>query len=275
MGLFGKIFEKKICDICGGEIGLLGNRKLEDGNMCKTCAAKLSPWFSERRQSTVEQIKDQLEQREGNKASVAAFQTTRSIGERMKVLIDENTQQFMVTSARNIIEANPDVIPLSLVTGCTLNIDEDRRELKREDRDGNMVSYNPPRYVYSYDFEMCISVRMPYFDEIKFDLNDTRVEIENISSTRMGMGRFTPTGINFNPEHDPEYRRYKQMGEEIRVAILSGREKARSPEAPTEAPAAAPTAPAAPAGPWNCPACGGQNSGKFCEFCGSPRPNGI
>ena len=42
MGLFGKIFEKKSCDICGGEIGLLGNRKLEDGNLCKECAKKLS-----------------------------------------------------------------------------------------------------------------------------------------------------------------------------------------------------------------------------------------
>ena len=26
MGLFGKMFEKKNCDICGGEIGLLGNK---------------------------------------------------------------------------------------------------------------------------------------------------------------------------------------------------------------------------------------------------------
>ena len=35
MGLFGKLFEKKVCDICGGDIGLLGNRKLEDGNCCR------------------------------------------------------------------------------------------------------------------------------------------------------------------------------------------------------------------------------------------------
>ena len=59
MGLFDKLFEKKICDICGGEIGLLGNRKLEDGNCCKTCAGKLSPFFSDRRSSTVEEIKQQ------------------------------------------------------------------------------------------------------------------------------------------------------------------------------------------------------------------------
>ena len=59
LGLF-DAFKKKQCDICGGEIGLLGNRKLEDGNLCKKCAAKLSPWFDDRRNSTVEEIKEQI-----------------------------------------------------------------------------------------------------------------------------------------------------------------------------------------------------------------------
>ena len=27
------LFDKKYCDICGEKIGLLGNRKLEDGNL--------------------------------------------------------------------------------------------------------------------------------------------------------------------------------------------------------------------------------------------------
>ena len=39
------LFEKKYCDVCGEKIGLLGNRKLEDGNLCKDCAKKLSPFF--------------------------------------------------------------------------------------------------------------------------------------------------------------------------------------------------------------------------------------
>ena len=39
------LFDKKICDICGEKIGLLGNRKLDDGNLCKDCAKKLSPWL--------------------------------------------------------------------------------------------------------------------------------------------------------------------------------------------------------------------------------------
>jgi len=54
------LFDKKYCGICGEKIGLLGNRKLEDGNLCKNCAAKLSPWFSERRHSSLGDFKAQL-----------------------------------------------------------------------------------------------------------------------------------------------------------------------------------------------------------------------
>ena len=60
-------FDKKYCDVCGEKIGLLGNRKLENGNLCKDCAAKLSPFFSERKSSTVEEIKEQLAYREENR----------------------------------------------------------------------------------------------------------------------------------------------------------------------------------------------------------------
>ena len=95
------LFDKKYCSVCGEKIGLLGNRKLEDGNLCKNCAAKLSPWFSERRHSTVEDIKGQLAYREANKASVAAFHTTRSLGRNTKVLLDEDNRKFMVARTGN------------------------------------------------------------------------------------------------------------------------------------------------------------------------------
>lgn len=35
MGLFGKMFEKKNCDICGGEIGLLGNKSLKTATFAR------------------------------------------------------------------------------------------------------------------------------------------------------------------------------------------------------------------------------------------------
>ena len=124
MGLFGNLFEKKICSVCGGEIGLLGNRKLEDGNLCKNCAKKLSPWFSDRKNSTVEEIKEQLAYREANRSKVAAFRTSRTFGVNTKVLLDEDAGKFMVTSARNLEDANPDVLDFSDVTGCRIDIDE-------------------------------------------------------------------------------------------------------------------------------------------------------
>ena len=176
MGLFDKLFAKKNCDICGGEIGLLGNRKLEDGNMCKACASKLSPWFSDRRNSTVAEINEQLAYREENRARVAAFRTTRTLGENPKVLLDEDAGKFMVTSARNLAEANPDVLDFADVTGCDLDIDEDKTEIEYKDKDGNRQSFNPKRYAYSYDFYIVIHVNNPYFNEIRFRLNHSRVD---------------------------------------------------------------------------------------------------
>ena len=176
MALFGKLFEKKQCSICGSDIGLLGNRKLEDGNCCKACAAKLSPWFSERRQSTVEDIKAQLEYREANQDQVAAFHATRTLGESTKVILDEDAGKFLVTSARNWQSANPDVLSFSDVTGCNLDIDEDRTEIEYKDREGNRQSFSPKRYAYSYDFYIVIHVNNPYFNEIRFKLNSSKVD---------------------------------------------------------------------------------------------------
>ena len=295
------LFDKKYCDICGEKIGLLGNRKLEDGNLCKDCAKKLSPWFSDRRRSTVEDIKGQLAYREENREKAAQFRTTRSFGEDWKVLLDEDHRWFTVTRARDLAEANPDILDFDAITGCRMDIDESRTELTREDADGKDVSYVPPRYEYSYDFDAIISVRHPYFDEMRFRLNDSSVYYEPAAMQQrpmMGqMGQMQrpmpgrpqnmqrpmmgqPMGMNrmaneVNPENCMEYRKYRQMGDEICQALEQARSGGKQPagaapegniimrEAAQDIPAA---------GPWTCPACGGANTGKFCEYCGSPRP---
>ena len=195
------LFDKKFCSICGEKIGLLGNRKLEDGNLCKDCAAKLSPWFTERKQSTVAEIKEQLAYREENKAAVSAFQTTRTLGRNIKVLLDENAGKFMVTSARNIAEANPDVLSFSDVTGCDLNVEESKTEIRYRDANDDVQSFNPKRYAYAYDFYMTIHVNHPYFDEIRFKLNDSSVDGDvdtmlNYDEVRGGPGRAPMAGRN-------------------------------------------------------------------------------
>ena len=291
------LFDKKYCDICGEKIGLLGNRKLEDGNLCKDCAKKLSPWFSDRRRSTVEDIKGQLAYREENREKAAQFRTTRSFGEDWKVLLDEDHRWFTVTRARDLAEANPDILDFDAITGYRVDIDEDRREQMREDSDGKEVSYVPPRYEYSYDFDVIISVRHPYFDEMRFRLNDSSVYYEPAAMQQrpmMGqMGQMQrpmpgrpqnmqrpmmgqPVGMNrmandVNPENCMEYRKYREMGDEIRAALQQAMEIARG-GGETPAPMQETPAPMAAAGPWTCPSCGGQNNGKFCEYCGSPRP---
>ena len=94
----------------------------------------------------------------------------------VKVLLDEDNGKFMVTSARNIAEANPDVLSFGDVTGCDLEIEEGRTEIEYEDREGNRQSFNPRRYAYHYDFYMTIHVNHPYFEEIRFKLNDSSVD---------------------------------------------------------------------------------------------------
>ena len=277
MGLFGKLFEKKECSVCGGEIGLFGNRKLEDGNLCKSCAAKLSPWFSDRRQSTVAEIQEQLAYREANQAKVAAFRTTRTLGEHTKVLLDEDAGLFMVTSARNLAEANPDVLSFSDVTGCKLDIDESRTEIEYKDAEGKRQSFNPNRYAYSYDFYIVIHVNNPYFSEIRFKLNSRAVDNdaetlldgpEAMGSPRGGLrakaggmrGGFSTSNAE-EVRASVEYRQYEAMGMEIRDALLQVRQQARDEAAAAAAPKAAVT----------CPYCGATttpDASGCCEFCG-------
>lgn len=251
MGLFGKLFDKQ-CSICGNEIGLLGNRKLEDGNMCKECAAKLSPWFSDRRNSTVAEIEEQLAYREENKKAVEAFNVTLSLGTDMKVLIDEDAEKFMVTRARNIKEANPDVLDFSQVTGCRLDIDENQTEETTEDKDGNEISYRPPRYFYSYDFHMIINVNHPYFDEITFRLNSSDVEINP------NRGAITKP----NPQLNADYREYEKMGKEIEEILTQARKRIREEAKAGAAPKTAVTCP-------NCLATTIPDANGCCEYCGS------
>lgn len=289
MGFFGKLFEKKECAICGGEIGLLGNRKLEDGNCCKNCASKLSPWFSDRRKSTVEDIKAQLVYREENQQKVASFHTTRTIGRNTKVLLDEDARRFMVTAARNLAEANPDVLDFSQVTGCDLDVQEQEIEEKREvkDKDGHTqrVSYNPPRYRYSYDFQMNIRVNHPYFNDMSFKLNNMSVEIRDMNTmNRMGsyngMGMRSSNiqgnilnsvirgiaGAALQNSGDPrmmnhDFAEYYNMGMEIREALTAIRQETRDSIAAENAPKTAVT----------CPYCGATttpNAAGCCEFCG-------
>ena len=168
------LFEKKYCDVCGEKIGLLGNRKLEDGNICSKCAGKLSPFFTDRKKSTLEEIKAQLAYREENHARLNSFNPTVTFGRKTKVYVDQNGGCFVVSSKSNYREQNADIIAFSQVTSANYDVEEHRREIYRKNSEGRSVSYNPPRYEYTYEFKITINVSSPYFSEIRFELSDSR-----------------------------------------------------------------------------------------------------
>lgn len=263
------LFEKKFCCICGEKIGLLGNRRLEDGNLCKQCTAKLSPWFSDRRQSTVEQIRSQLVYREENQVKAAAFACTRSFGSGMKVLLDDNAGLFTVTRARDLAEANPDVLSLGDVTGCTITPREHKTEVRFLNDEKQYQSYEPKRYEYSYDIAVTILVNNPWFDEMHFDVNSSRIDI--------GEPGFGLDGLQKQPQPmlNEVYRAQMETAQQIRFALTGIAPDAEEPfpvyavaeeeisefQQPAEAPVAV-----------VCPACGASvtpDAAGFCPCCGT------
>lgn len=233
------LFRKKNCGVCGGKIGLLGNRKLADADMCKDCASLLSPYLTGRRRTTLAEIKEHLAYREENKKAVADFNVTKTIGDRTKLLVDEQKSNFIVTSSSSWQRANPDVIPLSSVTGCDTEIAEEKTELTTKDAEGNEVSYTPPRYRSDYDFYVKIHLNSPWFDEVNFKVNSNSID-------RYG---------------SVSYREAERQMLEIRDVLLQSQEQVLDKERMANAPKTAKT----------CPSCGATtipDQNNRCEFCG-------
>ena len=230
------LFDKKYCDICGDKISLLGNRKLDDGNLCRKCASKLSPWFENRRHSTVSEIERHLQYREDNRKRIAEFNITADLdGMNMHVYIDSIHGWFTIC---NILspEENPDIVDLSSIRNCRLDIQETRQEDTYTDQSGEEKSYYPPRYLYEYDYYIRIIVDNPWFDNMDFKMNVFSIEDRN--------------------RH--EMIRYEDAGRRIEQA-LTMRNEGPSTHTPVT----------------TCSFCGwqGENSPKFCPSCGSPINN--
>lgn len=319
------LFDKKNCDICGEKIGLLGNRKLDDGNLCKNCAKKLSPWFEERRHSTVEDIKRQLAYREQNKQLVQSFVVTRQFATNTyNVFIDDTKGNFTVAHNLDTTE-NPDIVPLSSIVMCKMEVQQDRRE-ETYTKDGKTVSYQPPVYRYEYDYTMRIKVRTEWFDDMDFRLCNSRLdekdrmeimEIEQVANQivaaltgnpvmnsgmsgmsgmaggamgnigaaamgaamgAMGMNNGMPgmnggaqygnMGMNNGMQNMNGTAQYGNMGMNNGMQNMNGNVQNGNMGMNQNMNA---NAQPQTGGTWTCQ-CGAENTGAFCEFCGTPKP---
>lgn len=224
MGLFDR-FKKQDCEICGKEVGMFGYKKLEDGEICKDCVKLLSPWFDERRHSTVEQIKRQLAAREENRKKLQTWNHSMVFGEHQKIYINflgRIPDSFVISSVSNYKEANADIIPFCLVNSCDLDIRESHKELKQKNSQCEQVSYNPPRYEYSYEFYIKMTIMgIEYIDDMSLRLNRNTLKLESIQSAA---GRGLLFSQAFDPMHYPEYREYKSIADTVKQVIDCGRQ---------------------------------------------------
>ena len=237
MALFGNLFEKKNCAICGKELGVVfGKTKIADGHICKDCAGKLSPYFRGHRQATVQDIRDQLAYREQNERLVATFNPTTTIdGGEKKIYLDEDNGKLILTGVSNWRGSNPDIIELSQVTGCDVEVRESRTEIKRTNAQGEEVSYNPPRYDIDYDIYIKVYFSHPYFSEVSWKVNRSRIETKNSA----------------------EYRDAEQRAQAVKAALSGIHHSVRAAAAPKKAV----TCP-------NCLATTMPDANGCCEFCG-------
>lgn len=255
MGLF-DVFKKKDCEICGKEVGMLGYKKLKDGEICKDCVKLLSPWFEDRRESTVAEIKEQLAYRERNAKNLESFNVSRTIGESGKIHIEEINgvpTRFFVTRYNETIDSNPDIIFFRDVISSVTDIHVRDEEMKQKDSEGKMVSYNPPRFKHHYDFRIKMEIRSnPYFDHISFTVNRSVVTIETVGGMGgiggaamtgflrgAGLNANTTMGIQNdsykNSQERRRYEEYRMMCEKIQQTVEDGKRGASAPAGQTSA----------------------------------------
>ena len=194
------LFDKKICDICGGSMGLITDNKASDGGFCHTCAGKLSPFFHGARNATLQQIREQIAYRETNRQQLNIFNPTQVLGYNTKVYLDPGHNCFVVSKKSDYRAENADIINLSQVLGAVSEVKEHKTEIYQKDSQGHNVSYNPKRYDYKYEIVVTININSPYFNKIEFEVTKDRPHSRT----------------------SPDFMTYQQTADQI-VAAVTGR----------------------------------------------------
>ena len=283
------LFDKKVCAICGEDIGLFGNRKLADGNMCSKCAAKLSPFFVERRASTIEEIRQQLAYRESNQAQLEGFRPTKTFNEGMVIYLDDVSRRFVITRSTDYKKGNPYLIDCAKVLSAEYTVNEDRDEIYEDEKERK--SYDPPKYKYEYTFNMKLTVDHPYFDTIRFEVKcgerpDSKVSVgyrshEKLCNMIQNALRPDLYPLKEYPEVQSIGSAFVSLINDLSNAFTGGTEL-KEGEWKCTCGTINTTRFCGNCGKerpqplrWYCPNCGKENNGKFCVACGTKMPDSV
>ncbi len=235
------LFDRKICDICGGKCGLLGGKKVKDGRLCSDCAKKQSPYLPGRKNFTVEEMRQHLADRERNQEMINSFAPTRTIGRHLKLYIDDGNGSWFITSARRYQDDNPDIFQTDQILGARVDIDRDDREVVVQAAvpaaNGKPGKPAVTKKVIEYDFYVNIDVAHPWVNEMHLRVN--RSTLDNTVS--------------------PDYREADRDSKEIVEALLAMRDGAVLASMPKQA--------------VICPNCGAKtmpDENNCCEYCMGP-----
>ena len=179
MGLLEKLgFERKDCVNCGEKLNVMGNAKLKDGSkICKSCLSLKSPYLTGIGNMTLEQYREHLAYREENKVRADEFNTTHYLsGSNVNLYIDYDKREFVITGNSAWKQANVDVMFFDEIVDVDFEIKENKTEEKTKDENGNSISFNPPRYKYTYDFRIYITLNNKWWSQITYKLNSFSVE---------------------------------------------------------------------------------------------------
>ena len=179
----GKPAGRGTCSICGNSIGLMsGGRKLANGGKCcKDCIDKLSYWYVWDGLPKEVDIRNQLQEMELNKERAKVFNPTGIVHSRFNLYIDHDHEMFCVCNGEYKASRNVDIFKASQIIHVEGTIGEKKKEIRYKDSNGNIKSFKPPYFGYSYNFHVNIDLNCSYLDHIYFTLNPAPVDNDQVA----------------------------------------------------------------------------------------------
>ena len=271
------LFSGKECSFCGKQSGVLSNRKLVDGNICRECRLRLSPFYYLTKGDKAADIAAQLEYRERNLAELDGFRPTVAVGGEGKVYIDMQMGKFALAREEELREENPDLFSLSGLRSCEFYVRENYVKGDENERS---------RYVYQ--FFLRVQTDHPFIRSFSYDYSGItvssthRIKDEEIRQVYLGQ-RGIKTGVSaffsgVNRRAFESYLEQYALAQNMIAALNGAAEAFRGGSAFRQA--AGPTAQPIrqqpevpldrqPSAANFCPSCGVRLSvGAFCPNCG-------